>query len=117
METIAYWASTAVFSFAMLLSGIGTLKSGKLIHDFKRLGFPDYFRKEVAISKILGAILLLIPFLPNFVRDWTYAGFLILLGSAIIAHLSVGDSKKSIALPLILLLIMIVSCYTFNHTS
>ena len=107
--TIIYWVSTILFSGILVMSGISTFKSPKLIDDFKRLGFPDYFRKQVAISKIIGALVLLIPFLPNTVKEWTYTGFVILLGSAIVAHFSVKDPIKSSVLPFILLAILLVS--------
>jgi hypothetical protein len=116
LTTITYWASTILFSLVMLMSGIGTIKSQKLIDDFKRLGFPDYFRKQVAISKILGAIALLTPFLLNVIKELIYAGFVLLLISAIIAHLSVKDSVKSIFLPLILLAILAISYCSLNQT-
>lgn len=114
--TIIYWVNTILFSGIMLMSGIGTFKSPKLINDFKRLGFPDYFRKQVAISKIIGALVLLIPFLPNTLKEWTYMGFIVLLASAIIAHFSVKDPMKSSVLPLILLAILFASYFTFKQT-
>jgi putative oxidoreductase len=111
---IIYWITTILFSLLMLMSGIGTLKSPKLINDFKRLGFPKYFRKQVAISKIVGAITLLIPFLPNIIKEWTYSGFFILLVSAIVAHFAVKDTIKSIVLPLILLAVLTISYCSFR---
>jgi hypothetical protein len=113
--TIIYWISTILFSGIMLMSGIGTFKSPKLIDDFKRLGFPDYFRKQVAISKIIGALVLLITFLPITLREWTYSGFVGLLGSAIIAHLSIKDPIKSCVLPFVLLAFLFVSYITFSQ--
>jgi VIT1/CCC1 family predicted Fe2+/Mn2+ transporter len=110
--TIAYWLITILFSGMMLMSGIGTFKSSKLINDFKRLGFPDYFRKQVGISKIIGAILLIIPFLRSTLKEWIYTGFVILLVSAIVAHFSVKDPIKSSVLPFILLAILFLSYFT-----
>lgn len=112
---LLYWVSTIVFSGTMLMSGIGTFKSPELIEDFKRLGFPDYFRKQVAVSKITGALVVLISSLPDTVKEWTYAGFVILLVSAIIAHFSVKDPVKSSVLPLILLAILLVSYFTHRQ--
>ena len=76
------------------MSGIGTLKLPKLIDDFKRLGFPEYFRKQIAISKIMGSIVLIIPFLPNTIKEWTYIGFVILLCSSLVAHFSSKKTNK-----------------------
>lgn len=61
---------------------------------FTRLGFPDYFRVELAFAKLLGVVLLLAP-VPARLKEWVYAGFAIDLGSAIIAHLALGDGPEA----------------------
>ena len=110
-----FWVSTILFSGIMLMSGISAFKSPKIIDDFKMLGFPDYFRKQVAISKIAGALILLIPFLPGLVKEWTYTGFAILLASAIIAHFSIKDPIKLSVLPFVLLAILFVSYFALRE--
>jgi hypothetical protein len=60
---------------------------------FTHLGFPDYFRVELSWAKLLGVVLLLAP-VPARLEEWAYAGFAITLGSALIAHLSVGDGPE-----------------------
>ena len=42
---------------------------------FVRLGFPDYFRIELGIAKIVGSIVLLVPVLPKSIRQFAYFGF------------------------------------------
>ena len=61
---------------------------------FAHLGFPDYFRVELAWAKLLGVVLLLAP-VPARLTEWAYAGFAITLGSALIVHLSVGDGPEA----------------------
>ena len=58
-----------------------------------RLGFTDYFRVELAWAKLLGAVLLLAP-VPARLTEWAYAAFAITLGSALIAHLSIGERPR-----------------------
>jgi hypothetical protein len=58
---------------------------------FAHLGFPDYFRIELAWAKLVGIVVLVIPMAPARLKEWAYAGFTIVLISALIAHLSVGD--------------------------
>ena len=58
-----------------------------------RLGFTDYFRVELAWAKLLGAVLLLAP-VPARLKEWAYAAFAITLGSALIAHLSIGEGPR-----------------------
>jgi len=57
---------------------------------FTHLGFPNYFRVELSVAKLIGVIVLLAP-VPARLKEWAYAGFAITLTSAVIAHLSVGD--------------------------
>lgn len=111
---IIYWISTIIFSFAMLGSGFAYFSNPEVIEGFKHLGFPDYFRKELGIAKILGVIVILIPMVPRRFKEWAYAGFFITFISAFIAHYSVGDDiGKSIA-PLIVLAISLVSYFFFD---
>jgi len=48
----------------------------------------------VAVVVVLGVVLLLAP-VPARLKEWAYAGFAIDLGSALIAHLSVGDGPEA----------------------
>ena len=61
---------------------------------FAHLGFPAYFRVELSWAKFLGLVLLLAP-VPARLKEWVYAGFAIDLGSALIAHFSVGDGPQA----------------------
>ena len=64
---------------------------------FTHLGFPDYFRVELAWAKLLGVVLLLAP-VPARLKEWAYAGFAITLGSALIAHFAVVTARRRGAL-------------------
>jgi hypothetical protein len=84
-----YWLLSGLFSAILLFSAYYT---GSEVEGFRRLGFPDYFRIELMIGKIIGAILLLIPQVPQRLREWIYAAFGINLISAFIAKLNSGYS-------------------------
>jgi hypothetical protein len=75
---------------------------------FAHLGLPNWFRIELTVAKILGALALLIPTIPNRIKEFAYCGFAITLISAIIAHSSSGDGISSLD-PLVFLAILIVS--------
>ena len=60
----------------------------------EQLGFPGYFRVELSWAKFLGVVLLLAP-VSAWMKEWAYAGFFITLGSALVAHLSVGDGPQA----------------------
>ena len=68
--------------------------SWSMAEAFTHLGFPDYFRVELAWAKLLGVVLLLAP-VPARLKEWAYAGFAFTLGSALIAHFAVEDGPEA----------------------
>ena len=91
---IAFWGTTALFCLQIGFTAYAQLTLPQVAEAFTRLGFPDYFRVELAIAKLLGVVLLLAP-VPARLKEWAYAGFAITLGSALIAHVSVGDGPAA----------------------
>jgi DoxX-like family len=87
---IGFWTVTALFCLQIGFTAFAQLRLPQVAEAFTHLGFPDYFRVELALAKLLGVALLLAP-VPARLKEWAYAGFAITLGSALIAHLSVGD--------------------------
>jgi hypothetical protein len=91
---IGFWIFTALFCLQMCFTAYAQLKLPQVAEAFAHLGFPAYFREELAWAKLLGVVLLLAP-LPARLKEWAYAGFAINLGSAILAHRAVGDGPES----------------------
>jgi len=104
-----YWASTGLLSAMMLFSAYSYISNPQMAAGFKHLGFADYFRTELAIAKIAGVLVLLIPQIPVRVKEWAYAGFGITFISATIAHLSMGDPAAVAIMPVIFMAVLIVS--------
>src|SRR5690242_19576177 len=92
--TIAFWIITAIFCLQMSFTAYAQLRLPQVAEAFAHFGFPDYFRVELSWAKILGVVMLLTP-MPARVKEWAYAGFAINLGSALIAHISVGDGPEA----------------------
>ena len=93
-RTLVYWALTALFCLQMLFTAYAQLRLPQVAEAFTHLGFPGYFRVELSLAKLVGVALLLAP-VPARLKEWAYAGFAIDLGSAVIAHLSVGDGPEA----------------------
>ena len=93
-KTIVYWTVTALFCLQMSFTAYAQLRLPQVAQAFAHLGFPDYFRVELSWAKLLGVVLLLAP-VPTRLKEWAYAGFAINLGSALIAHLAVGDGPEA----------------------
>jgi hypothetical protein len=87
---VGFWIVTALFCLQMGFTAYAQLRLPQVAEAFTHLGFPAYFRVELSLAKLLGVALLLAP-VPARLKEWAYAGFAIDLGSALIAHLAVGD--------------------------
>lgn len=106
---IIYWTTTVLVGVMMLFSTYMYFTAADVKQGFVHLGFPDYFRVELAIAKLLGALALLLPVVPARVKEWAYAGFAINFISAFIAHIASGDTLSGSAFPLVLLAILVAS--------
>jgi hypothetical protein len=91
--TPAYWIFTSIFALQMGFTAYAQLCLPQVAQVFAHLGFPDYFRIELSWAKFIGLVVLLLP-APARLKEWAYAGFAITLGSALIAHLAVGDDAS-----------------------
>jgi hypothetical protein len=91
---IGFWASTSLLCLQLAFTAYAQLSLPQVAEAFTRLGFPDYFRVELAWAKLLGVVLLLAP-VPARLKEWAYAGFAITLVSALIAHFAVGDGPAA----------------------
>lgn len=109
-----YWITTGLFSAVMLLQAYAYLATDMMKGAFTHLGLPDYFRIELAIAKILGVTVLLIPALKGRIKEWAYAGFSIVLVSGFIAHFSKGDPASVWIMPLVPFVILLFSYYYYH---
>lgn len=119
-QKVIYWVSTGLFSVMMLFAAYNYFTDEMVKGAFVHLGFPDYFRVELAVAKLLGAAALLIPIVPRAFKHFAYAGFTINLVSAVIAHLSLGDPMSAWMPPLVFLGVLVgsfVSYQKLNPTS
>jgi hypothetical protein len=88
--TRGYWIVTSLFALQMGFTAYAQLRLPQVAEAFTHLGFPGYFRVELSWLKLAGILVLLFP-VPDRLKEWAYAGFAITLGSALLAHFSVGD--------------------------
>ena len=93
-KTIVYWIVTVLFSLQVSFTAYAQLRQPQVAEAFTHLGFPAYLRVELSWAKLLGVAVLRAP-VPARLEEWAYAGFAITLGSALIAHVSVGDGPEA----------------------
>lgn len=108
---IIYWATTGIIIAVMLFSAFGYFTNADMKAAFVHLGFPDYFRIELGVLKVLGAIVLILPQVSNKIKSFAYFGFVLTFISAFIAHIASGDPMSVAAAPIIFLVILGVSYY------
>ena len=91
---IGFWIATVLFCLQIGFTAYAQLRLPVVAEAFTHLGFPDYFRVELAWAKLLGVVVLLAPVAAR-LKEWAYAGFAITLVSALVAHFSVGDGPEA----------------------
>ena len=111
---IIYWTTTGIISAMMLFSAFSYLSNPDMKLAFEHLGFPDYFRIELAVLKILGSLALILPMVPDKIKSFAYFGFALTFVSAFIAHTASGDPISAVAAPIIFLVILAVSYIFYN---
>lgn len=110
---IIYWITTGIIALMMVFTAYTYLTSDDMRLAFQHLGYPDYFRVELAIAKLGGAALLLAP-VNRSVKEWTYAGFAITFVAASIAHTAAGDPAVSRIMPVVFLAVLGISYYMYR---
>jgi len=115
-DKIIFWITTGIVSVMMSFSAFNYLTNEVMKGAFVHLGFPSYFRIELAIAKISGAIVLILPLIPSRLKEFAYTGFAITYISAFIAHFASGDPVSAALMPVVFLVILIVSYIYFRRT-
>lgn len=113
-DKIIYWTSTILGAGMMGASAYMYFSNPMVAQGFQHLGFPDYFRVELGIAKLVGAALIAIPQIPRRIKEWAYIGFFITFISASLAHISSGDGMQEVLSPMLPMVFFAVS-YIYYH--
>jgi len=81
-----YWTTTTLISLFLLWSAYTYIFSKATIDGVKELGFPDHFRIQLGVLKIVAIIILLVPQIPIQYKEWAYSGVVLFFITAIVAH-------------------------------
>jgi len=111
---IIFWVCTTfIFLFEGVMPAL-TSHTEVAVQSIRHLGFPDYFRIELTIFKVIGALILMIPPIPGRVKEWVYAGFGINFISACVAHVVMDGLVFDSFFPLFIFAILIVSYVNYH---
>lgn len=110
---IIYWTSTSIIFLFDAVMPAFTSHLPLAVESIKHLGYPDYFRVQLTLFKVLGGILLILPKVPARLKEWAYVGFGINFISASVAHAATDGFGFNAILPMVILAILTVSyvCY------
>ena len=114
MSNSVYWISTSLISSFLLISSYTYFFSENTIEGLKQLGFPDFFRIQLGVLKVIAVIVLLVPQMPLYIKEWAYAGVALFLLTALVAHIAHKDSYFLTLLLLTLFALLITSRYTLT---
>src|SRR5260370_26982484 len=74
-DKIIYWTTTGIIAAIMLWSAYNFSFNEEMKGGFAHLGLPGWFRIELAVAKALGVLALVIPMVPNRIKEFAYFGF------------------------------------------
>ena len=110
---ITYYTLTVIIAVMMTYSAFNYLTNEQMKQAFIHMGFPAFFRVELAVAKFIGAAMLLLPVTAK-VKEWTYAGFAIVFVSAITAHASLGHPAATSVVPAVFLALLAGSYVSYH---
>ena len=116
---ILYWTFTTLTALITALTGIMYFTSPAMAAGFGHLGFPDYFRHELGVAKLIAALVIVLPMAPLRLKEWAYAGLAITFFSGFIAHTTVDGVATGMAalIALVLLTLSYIYLHKRNGTS
>ncbi len=104
-----YWTTTVLTASYLLWSSYSYIFSKSTIAGVKDLGFPNHFRIELAVLKVIAVIILLVPQVPIQIKEWAYVGAGLFYITAIVAHAAHRDPLFLNLINLVLLAVLIIS--------
>ena len=109
-----YWVTTILATVMIVTPALFYFNEYMINSMENKMGFPAFFRVELAIGKYIGALIMLIPSIPRMIKEWVYVAFGITLISGGIAHF-IFDGIGLGLVPAIPFLVLCISYYYFKR--
>ena len=113
-DKIIFWIFTIIIFLVETVMPALTFNSELAKQGIAHLGYPDYFRIELTIFKVLGGLALIIPAVPARIKEWAYFGFALDFISAFTGHVVVDGFNGQAIFPLVMLIILIISYVAYH---
>jgi len=88
---IAYWSTTLLTALYLAWSAYAYLFSDTMIEGVRAIGFPDFFRIELAVLKAIAVVVLVVPGIPGPYKEWAYVGVGLFYLTSLVAHFAHKD--------------------------
>jgi hypothetical protein len=111
---IIFWVSTIlIFLFEGVIPAL-TSQTEMAKEGIKHLGYPAYFGVALAVFKVTGTLILIIPQVPKTLKEWAYAGFVFDFIFAFISLLAIDGVSGIAFFPLIVLAVLMTSYISYH---
>ncbi len=111
---IIFWVSTIIiFLFEGVMPALtGNTELAK--EGVRHLGYPDYFRVMLNVYKVIGSIIIVLPFINGRVKEWAYFGLGITMISAFVSHVATDGLSGMSFFPLLIFAILLTSYLSYH---
>jgi hypothetical protein len=111
---IIFWITTIlIFLFEGVMPAF-TSQTEMAKEGIRHLGYPEYFGIILAVFKVLGALVLIIPAAPKWLKEWAYAGFTFDFLGAAASNTFVDGFGVGTIFPLIVLAVLLLSYNSYH---
>lgn len=111
---IMFWTATILYFLFQGVMPALTGNSELAKEGIRHLGYPDYFRVALNVSKVVGSLALIIPQVPARIKEWAYAGFTFDFIFATISLISVDGFSGTALLPLVSFVVLMISYVSYH---
>ena len=112
---ISYWATTIIIFLLDGLMPALTSNTDLAKEGISHLGYPDYFRVMLTIFKVVGGLVLILPFIKMRFKEWAYVGFGIDFICAGVSHWVVDGFGGDVIFPLVVFVLLAVSYISYHR--
>lgn len=111
---IMFWISTGIIFLMEGVMVLFTSQSEMSVQGITSLGYPLYFVTLLAVFKVLGSFVLIIPQVPARIKEWAYAGFGIDFICAFVSIVAVFGFGIMVLMPVLFMILLVMSYVSYH---
>jgi len=112
---IIFWVSTTLlFLFEGVMPAL-TSHTEMAREGIRQLGYPAYFVTMLAVFKVSGAVVLIVPQFSRRLKEWAYAGFTFNFVAASVSNAAIFGLGAEAFFPIIVLFILAISYVSYHR--